>query len=110
MAVIFEGDDLVVHEIAGDSDYAVITFEPAEQCQHATSNFFAEKPLRFNNVKSIGVTAKYSKWYIFNEVDDVITIINNKLHGINNRIVFGYSMGGHPALNWSRRIGAKTVF
>ncbi|NIE80090.1 hypothetical protein [Asaia sp. As-1742] len=110
MAVIFEGDDLVVHETDGDSDYAVITFEPAEQSQHATTTFFAEKPLRYNNIKSLGITAKSPVWYISDEVEHVIMIINDRLQGINNRIAVGYSMGGYPALNWSRRIGAKTVF
>ena len=110
MTVIFEGKDLVVHEIAGDTDYAVITFEGADQAHRATSDFFAKRPLEANNVKSIGVTAKSSEWFISDESDRVIELINQRLLGVGNRIVIGYSMGGYPALNWSCRLMASTVF
>jgi len=79
MAVIFEGDDLVVHEIEGDSDYAVITFEQADQGVHATNTFFAEKPLRYNKIQCIGITAKRSEWFISDEVEHVKNLVNQKL-------------------------------
>ncbi|BAT18580.1 hypothetical protein [Asaia bogorensis] len=110
MAVIFEGDDLVVHEIEGDSQYAVVTFGAADQCHRATDEFFAERPLRIGNIRSIGITTKKVLWFISPEVEQVISLVNDRLSDVENRIIFGYSMGAYPALKWSRRLNAKTVF
>ncbi|GBQ86682.1 hypothetical protein [Asaia krungthepensis] len=110
MAVIYEGEDLVVHETDGDSDYAVITFGAADHCPHATTEFYAQAPLRVNNIKSIGICTKKQDWFISPETDRVIALINEKLAAYTNRVVMGFSMGAHPALKWSRRLQATSVF
>lgn len=110
MAVIFEGNSLVVHELDGNTDYAVVTFSPADQCHVATEEFFAQRPLEALGIRSIGVTTKHVLWFISDEIDAVINLINEKLRNVSNIVIIGYSMGAYPALKWSRRLRATSVF
>lgn len=110
MTIVYEGSELVVHFNEGNSDYIVITFVGSWETENALSTFFAEKVISNNNITAFGITSKVDFWYISEETDDVINFLKEKTQTYKNIILIGLSMGGYPALVWSKKLNATTVF
>lgn len=108
--LVYDGNELVVHYVAGETDYIVITFESAGRSEFATQTFLAEKPILKNKVSAIGVTAKVDHWYISPDTENILTLISLLSARYQKRVVIGYSMGAYAALAFSRRLGASVVF
>lgn len=109
MSIIYEGNELVLHHHQGETDYVVVTFVGAHETKNALSTFFAENVLVKNNITAYGVTVKADFWYVCDEAPVVISLLQERLAPYRNVILIGMSMGGHPALAWSRALGATTV-
>ncbi|NHN85232.1 hypothetical protein GOB93_11345, partial [Acetobacter musti] len=108
--ILYEGEELVVHQAEGDTDYLLVTFVGAWETEHACRTFLAETPVRKNRISCLGITAKVDYWYISPETDHVLSLIRNIAAGYSRIILFGMSMGGHAAIAFSRALNADVVF
>ena len=108
--LIYEGDELVLHYEAGDTDYIVITFQGAHHTDTALTSFFADTPLKKNRITALGVTTKVDHWYISPDTEKIVTLIEEIATDYQQRILIGPSMGGHAAIAFSKRLKATSVF
>ncbi|MFT8719431.1 MAG: hypothetical protein ABF824_08590, partial [Acetobacter sp.] len=108
--LVYEGDELVLHYEAGDTDYIVITFQGAHRTETASTAFFADVPLKKNRITAIGVTAKVDHWYISPDTEKILTLIEEIASDYQQRILIGLSMGGYAAIAFSKRLKATRVF
>ncbi|WP_122040013.1 hypothetical protein [Asaia bogorensis] len=107
--ILFEGKEIVVHRNEYHEDYIVITFCPAGISQHAISGFFAETPLNKSKIPAIGVTMKRDYWFISEEENEWLPVIQREISGISKVIVVGCSMGGHAAIRLADSLNADVV-
>ncbi|NHN88538.1 hypothetical protein [Acetobacter conturbans] len=108
--VIFEGQELVLHHVTGDSDYLLVTFEGAWKTHIATTSFLGATPIKKNRINAIGVTAKVDHWYISPETEIILDKINQIARNYKTIILIGLSMGGHAAISFSKQLNATAVF
>lgn len=109
--IIFEGKEIIVHHHKGNSNYIIISFEGANECDKASSNFFLKPIMEKYNISCLGITSKTNDYYyIHPEIQKVINICNKISRGYKKIIITGLSMGGYAALKYSKSLNANSVF
>ncbi|QDH14949.1 hypothetical protein E3E11_02695 [Oecophyllibacter saccharovorans] len=107
--IIYNGNELVLHKVAGESNFTLITFMGVNYHDRAMNLFFLEKLSKKYKFNCYGITTKKPNWYISSEIDEIARII--ELDGdYNIRILAGPSMGGFAAIKFSRLFKADIVF
>ena len=107
--VIYEGKDIVLHYIEGDTDYIVITF--ADTFPHiAHERFYAQSVMEKKKISAIGFASKLESWYHSPEMEVANKLCNDITQKYKKRILIGASKGSYGALKHSVNLNADAVF
>ncbi|GAN64536.1 hypothetical protein AA0313_2589 [Acetobacter indonesiensis NRIC 0313] len=103
--IIYNGKEIVVNFLRGESKYFVVTFMCGGRTEFAENEFFMCQIQEKLKINLIGVSTKIGGWYLSNEMDVVIDLINSITRN-KKVIVCGTSMGGYGSLKYSRRLNS----
>ncbi|MFC0510084.1 hypothetical protein [Asaia spathodeae] len=107
--IVYEGDEIVLHHHKGNSAYTIITFTGINFETVARDFFLLKNVARIRDLDVIGFATKKPNWFLSDEMDEAIRVIDQLLGPDRVRLVFGQSMGGYAALKFSRKLSADYV-
>ena len=114
--LLYSGKDLQLREfraqpLGNSSKKCIITFtgkgrilDPQKDFPFERLKGFAENVFTGMGIDEIHVISNKCNWYQTNEMLEVIKILKNKIVG-KNCILYGSSMGGFAAINFSQMLG-----
>ncbi len=106
--IVHAGEEIVVHQNHGTSDYLLVTFCELHNEQLAHAHYFLKPIVEEANVSCIGVMTTVKGFYLSPEMDEVFRIVERERRG-REVVVFGQSMGGYAAIKHSRALQADYV-
>ena len=106
--IIYAGEEIVVHQNHGTSDYLLVTFCELHNEHLAHAHYFLKPIVEEANVSCIGVMTTVKGFYLSPEMDEVFRIVERERRG-REVVVFGQSMGGYAAIKHSRALRADHV-
>jgi len=107
--IVYEGNEIVLHHHRGNSAYTIITFTGLNFETVARDFFLLKNVARIKDLDVIGFATKKPNWFLSDEMDEAIRVIDQLLGPDRVRLVFGQSMGGYAALKFSRKLSADCV-
>jgi hypothetical protein len=94
-------DYLVRYNPAGNTDVAVVTFDPWSPEPGLTGEFFAETFFLRRSISAIGIKPARNDWYLGSAMTQVVQAIREATRGM--RLVgYGGSMGGFGVINFAQ--------
>ncbi|WP_438381326.1 hypothetical protein ABHV46_09935 [Asaia sp. BMEF1] len=107
--ILYEGDEIVLHHHKGSSPYTVITFTGLN-FENAAKDFFMLKNVaRIKDIDVIGFATKKPNWFLSDDMQAAIKVMNATIGFGRDRLVFGQSMGGYAAIKFSKKLSADYV-
>ena len=106
--IVHSGDEIVVHQNLGTSDYLLVTFCELHNEHLAHVHYFLKPIVDEANISCIGVMTTVKGFYLSPEMDEVVRIVERERRG-RKVVVFGQSMGGYAAIKHSRALKADYV-
>ena len=106
--IVYAGEEIVVHQNHGTSDYLLVTFCELHNEHLAHAHYFLKPIVEEANVSCIGVMTTVKGFYLSPEMDEVFRIVERERRG-REVVVFGQSMGGYAAIKHSRALRADHV-
>ncbi len=106
--IVHAGEEIVVHQHHGMSDYLLVTFGALHFEQVAHMQYFLQPIVEEANISCIGVMTTLKGFYLSPEMDEVFRLVERERRG-RKVVVFGQSMGGYAAIKHSRALGADYV-
>ena len=106
--IVHAGEEIVVHQNHGTSDYLLVTFGALHYEQVAHMQYFLQPIVEDANISCIGVMTTLKGFYLSPEMDEVFRLVERERRG-RKVVVFGQSMGGYAAIKHSRALCADYV-
>ncbi len=106
--IVHAGEEIVVHQNHGASDYLLVTFCELHNEHLAHMHYFLKPIVDEANISCIGVMTTVKGFYLSPEMDEVFRIVERERRG-RKVVVFGQSMGGYAAIKHSRALKADYV-
>ena len=106
--IVHAGEEIVVHQNRGASDYLLVTFCELHNEHLAHMHYFLKPIVDEANISCIGVMTTVKGFYLSPEMDEVFRIVEQERRG-RKVVVFGQSMGGYAAIKHSRALKADYV-
>lgn len=108
--IIFKGQEILLHQHKGNTDYIIISFIGAGHNHEADNNFFLKPIVEKYNISCLGITSKIDNYYIHEDMKEVIALCNQIASSYQKVIVVGLCMAAYAALKYSKLLNADTVF
>lgn len=102
--VLYDGRDIQVIYLPGDSDFTLLTFD----VMHARANgrsAFGRALAQKAGLELVAVVPKFPCWYPAEELQQAAEIIRKRAKPMT--LAYGASMGGYGALRWGKAMGAS---
>ncbi len=106
--IVQAGEEIVVHQNHGTSDYLLVTFCELHNEHLAHTHYFLKPIVEEANISCIGVMNTLKGFYLSSEMDEVFRLVERERRG-RKVVVFGQSMGGYAAIKHSRALKADYV-
>lgn len=96
---IYDDDNVTVFYRRGIAGTIVVTFTP--MTDFPKTQFWGQVPITKLNLPCIGISPKRSHWYPDSFMDQAIAAAKTITDKFENRIGYGYSMGGFGAIKYA---------